>query len=130
MGFTTIRIRKRRYNNLVDAVAALLSSYDVARPPRDGFDIETLDAVEAFEEFDILRDFAVQLGLAEPVARDGDDESIEIEVHVHHLVAAVAAIPDLVAVADVPEAELLVAVEGLCYEYLVARTAMPHHRQE
>ena len=117
MNATTIRIRKRRYDGLVDAVAALLASYGVAEPPSAEFDVETLDGVGAFEEFDVLRDLAVRLGDGESVERDGE-EFVEVEVHAHHLVAAVAALPDLVAASNLPEPELRVVVEGLCQEYL------------
>ena len=128
MNATTIRIRKRRYDGLVDAVAALLASYGVAEPPGAEFDVETLDGVEAFEEFDVLRDFAVRLGEGDPVADDGE-EFVEVEVHAHHLVAAVAALPDLLAASDLPEPELRVIVEGLCQEYLAARTGLSRDRE-
>ncbi|NHN59465.1 MULTISPECIES: hypothetical protein [Halorussus] len=121
MNPTTIRIRKRRYDGLADAVAGLLASYGVAEPPDEDFDVETLAGAGAFEEFDVLRDLAVRLGEGEPVERDGE-AFVEVEVSAHHLVAATAALPDLVAASDLPEPELRVVVEGLCQEYLLARS--------
>ena len=120
MELITIRIRKRRYDALVSAVAALLEEYGVAGPPSDDFDVGTLEGVGEFEQFDVVRDFAVRLGRADAVEDDGDDgaNELEIEVHAHHLVALVAAFPDLTGAADVPEPDLSVAVQGLCYEYL------------
>ena len=124
MELTTIRIRKRRYDALVSAVAALLGEYGVSGPPSDDFDVETLDGVGAFEQFDVIRDFAVRLGRADPVEEEGADEpdEFEIEVHAHHLVALVAAFPDLAGAADGPEPDLSVAVQGLCYAYLAELT--------
>lgn len=119
MELTTIRIPKRRYDALVSAVAALLEEYDVAGPPSDDFDVETLEGAGEFERFHVVRDFAVRLGRADPVEGDGDDE-LELEVHAHHLVALVAAFPDLTGAADVPEPDLSVAVQGLCHAYLAA----------
>lgn len=116
---TTIRIRKRRYDGLADAVAGLLASYGVAEPPDEDFDVETLAGVGAFEEFAVLRDLAVRLGEGDPVERDGE-AFVAVDVHAHHLVAATAALPDLAAASDLPEPELRVIVEGLCQEYLVA----------
>ncbi|MFC4550028.1 MULTISPECIES: hypothetical protein [Halorussus] len=149
MNAVTIRIRKRRYDTLVNAIAALLASYDVAGPPSEAFDVETLAAVGSFDEFEILRDFAIRLGEADPVDTAGEDdgsesvseendsesgdedaEYVEVDVHAHHLVAAVAAFPDLRGAADVPEAELLVVVQGLCYEYLVAVAGRSLRRDE
>ena len=144
MTAVTIRIPSRRYDTLVSAVAALLESYDVARPPSEEFDVETLAAVGSFDEFEVLRDFAVRLGEADPTDPDGEEtdgsdsesgesdsesadegaEYVEIEVHAHHLVAAVAAFPDLAGAADVPQAELLVVVQGLCHEYLAAMSGV------
>lgn len=125
----TVRIRDDRYERLVDAVAALLASYNVAHPPRDDFDISTLETVTAFEEFDILQDFAVRLGEAQRIEQAGDEGTLELEVHAHHLVAMVAALPDLAGAADMPEPDLRVLVEGLCYSYLVALTELPDRRR-
>lgn len=36
--------------------------------------------------------------------------------------------PDLAGAADVPELDLQVLVEGLCYSYLMALTGMPDRR--
>lgn len=121
MELITIRIPKRRYDALVSAVAALLEEHGVAGPPSDGFDVGTLEGVEEFEQFDVVRDFAVRLGRADSVEGDGTDE-LELEVHAHHLVALVAAFPDLTGAADVPEPDLSVAVQGLCYGYLAEVT--------
>lgn len=129
MESVTVRIRKDRYERLADAVAALLASYGVARPPADDFDIETLRTVTEFERFEIMQDFAVRLGEARRADRDGEGDAIELEVHAHHLVAAVAAFPDLAGAADAPEPDLRVIVEGLCYAYLVALTGMPDRRE-
>lgn len=118
MDLVPVRLRQRRYDLLADAVAALLSSYDVARPPGEEFDVRTGSPAGEFEEFVVLRDFAVRLGEAEAVEGDDDDERVEVEVHAHHLVALVAAFPDLVASAEAPEPELQVVVQGLCQEYL------------
>ncbi|WP_435175136.1 hypothetical protein [Halorussus sp. AFM4] len=127
MSPTTIRLRKRRYDGLADAVAGLLASHGVAEPPDEGFDVETLAGVGAFEEFDVLRDLAVRLGEAETVERDGE-AFVEVEVHAHHLVAAAAALPDLIAASDLPEPELRVVVEGVCQEYLATRAGLSGDR--
>lgn len=129
MNSVTIRIRKARYDMLVNAIAALLSSYDAAQPPTDEFEIETLESVTRFEEFDILRDFALRLGDVRPVDGAGDEEVLEVAVHAHHLIALVAAFPDVAAVADFPESDLRVIVEGLCYAYLVSLTGMSNHHR-
>lgn len=128
MDSVTVRIPENRYERLVDAVAALLTSYNVAQPPPDDFDIRTLETVTEFEQFDILQDFAVRLGEARRVDRDGEKRTLELEIHAHHLVGMVAAFPDLAAAADVPEPDLRVLVEGLCYGYLVALTGVPDRR--
>ena len=129
MELTTIRIRKRRYDALVSAVSALLGEYGVSGPPGDDFDVETLDGVRAFEQFDVVRDFAVRLGRADPVEEGADEpDEFEIEVHAHHLVALIAAFPDLTGAADVPEPDLSVAVQGLCYAYLAELTGMSGER--
>lgn len=129
MDSVTVRIRNDRYERLADAVAALLASHGVAAPPSDDFDVETLHTVTEFERFEILQDFAVRLGEARRVDSDGDARTVEFEVHAHHLVGAVAAFPDLAGEADVPEPDLRVIVEGLCYAYLVALTGMPDRRE-
>lgn len=122
MHSVTIEIRKRRYRILVTAVASLLDEYGVSGPPGDGFDVETLDTVTDFEEFEIVRDFGVRLGEARPSDSAYDGDSVELAVHAHHLVALVAAFPDLVGASDVPEAEFATIVQGLCHAYLAELT--------